>query len=63
MPVKVVAFVTVKPGADDAFLAAASTCAAASRTEAGTLYTMTFGASRTASVASSLTNCTSMMQR
>jgi quinol monooxygenase YgiN len=38
MPVKVVALVTVKPGADDAFLAAASTCAAASRTEAGTLH-------------------------
>lgn len=38
MPVKVVAFVTVKPGADDAFLAAASTCAAASRAEAGTLH-------------------------
>ncbi|MBB5715208.1 putative quinol monooxygenase [Sphingomonas aerophila] len=37
MPVKVVAFVTVKPDADDAFLAAAMTCAAASREEAGTL--------------------------
>ncbi|MFD1952232.1 putative quinol monooxygenase [Sphingomonas arantia] len=38
MPVKVVALVTVKAGADNAFLAAASACAAASRTEAGTLY-------------------------
>jgi quinol monooxygenase YgiN len=38
MPVKVVALVTVKPGADKAFLAAASICAAASRAEAGALY-------------------------
>jgi quinol monooxygenase YgiN len=37
MPVKVVALVTLKPGADDAFLAAASTCVAASRVEAGAL--------------------------
>jgi quinol monooxygenase YgiN len=38
VPVKVIAFVTVKPGADDAFLAAASACAAASRAEPGALY-------------------------
>ncbi|GGE94840.1 antibiotic biosynthesis monooxygenase [Sphingomonas prati] len=38
MSVKVVALVTLKPDADDAFLAAASTCAAASRGEAGTLH-------------------------
>lgn len=38
MPVKVVAIVTVKPGAEDAFLAAASICAAASRTEVGALH-------------------------
>ena len=37
MSVKVVAFVTVKPGSDDAFVAAAAPCIAASRAEAGVL--------------------------
>jgi quinol monooxygenase YgiN len=38
MAVKIVAFVTVKPGVDDAFVAAAQTCVAASRTEPGVLH-------------------------
>lgn len=38
MSIKVVAFVTVKPGQDDAFVAAARTCVAASRAEAGVLH-------------------------
>lgn len=38
MPVKIVALVTVKPGEDDAFVAAARTCVAASRAEAGVLH-------------------------
>jgi quinol monooxygenase YgiN len=37
MAVKIVAFVTVKPGEDDAFAAAAGICAAASRAEPGVL--------------------------
>ena len=35
MTVKVIAFVTVKPGQEDAFIAAARTCVAASRAEPG----------------------------
>ncbi len=38
MTVKIVAFVTVKPGQDEAFVAAARTCVAASRAEAGVLH-------------------------
>lgn len=38
MPVKVVALVTVKPGADEAFMAAADPCVAASRAEPGVLH-------------------------
>jgi quinol monooxygenase YgiN len=38
MSVKVIAFVTVKPGEDDAFVAAARTCLMASRAEAGVLH-------------------------
>lgn len=38
MPVKVVAFVTVKPGAEDDFVAAAKICVAASRAEPGVLH-------------------------
>jgi hypothetical protein len=38
MTVKIVAFVTVKPGEDDAFIAAARTCVAASRAEPGVLH-------------------------
>ncbi|WP_242096308.1 MULTISPECIES: putative quinol monooxygenase [unclassified Sphingomonas] len=38
MPVKVVALVSVKPDADDAFVAAAKICVAASRAEAGVLH-------------------------
>ena len=38
MPVKVVALITVKPDADQAFVAAARTCAAASRAEPGVLH-------------------------
>jgi quinol monooxygenase YgiN len=38
MPVKVVALVTAKPGKEDAFIAAARTCAAASRVEPGVLH-------------------------
>ncbi|WP_010186553.1 putative quinol monooxygenase [Sphingomonas sp. PAMC 26605] len=38
MAVKIVAFVTVKPGAEDAFIAAARTCVAASRAEPGVLH-------------------------
>ena len=38
MPVKVVALVTVKPGEEDAFTAAARTCVAATRAEAGVLH-------------------------
>ena len=38
MPVKVVATVTVKPDEDEAFTAAARTCAAASRAEPGVLH-------------------------
>ncbi|CAA9521765.1 MAG: hypothetical protein AVDCRST_MAG91-2244 [uncultured Sphingomonadaceae bacterium] len=37
MSVKVVAFVTVKPGKDEAFVAAAGPCIAASRAEPGVL--------------------------
>jgi len=37
MPVKVIAFVSVRPGHDEEFLAAARTCLAASRAEAGVL--------------------------
>ena len=35
MPVKIIAFVTVKPGSEAAFEAAARTCVAASRAEPG----------------------------
>ena len=38
MSIKVVAFVSVKPGQDDAFVAAAKTCVAASRAEPGVLH-------------------------
>ncbi|MEG3150618.1 putative quinol monooxygenase [Sphingomonas sp. ZT3P38] len=38
MAVKIVAFVTVKPGADDAFIAAARICVATSRAEPGVLH-------------------------
>ena len=38
MPVKVVALVTVKPGQDEAFTAAAHICVAASRAETGVLH-------------------------
>jgi quinol monooxygenase YgiN len=38
MTVKVVAFVEVKPGQEDAFVTAARTCAAASRAEPGVLH-------------------------
>ena len=38
MPVKVVALVSVKPGQDDAFIAAAQICIAASRAEQGVLH-------------------------
>lgn len=38
MSVKVIAFVTVKPGQEEAFEAAARTCVAASRAEAGVLH-------------------------
>ena len=38
MSVKVVAFVSVKPGQEDAFVEAARVCAAASRAEAGVLH-------------------------
>lgn len=38
MAVKIVAFITVKPGAEDAFIAAARTCVAASRAEPGVLH-------------------------
>lgn len=38
MAVKIVAFVTVKPGEDDAFIAAARICVAASRAETGVLH-------------------------
>lgn len=38
MPVKVVAFVTAKPRADAAFIAAARICVAASRAEPGVLH-------------------------
>jgi quinol monooxygenase YgiN len=38
MPVKVVALVTVKPDADDAFISAAQACVAASRAEPGVLH-------------------------
>jgi quinol monooxygenase YgiN len=38
MSVKIVAFVSVKTGQEDAFVAAARTCVAASRAEAGVLY-------------------------
>ena len=38
MPVKVIAFVTVKPGQEDAFVAAAGHCVAASRAEPGVLH-------------------------
>ena len=35
MPIKIVAFVSVKPGSEDAFVAAAKICVAASRDEPG----------------------------
>ena len=38
MTVKVMAFVTVKPGHEDAFVEAARVCVAASRAEAGVLH-------------------------
>lgn len=38
MTVKIVAMVTVLPGKDDAFVAAAKTCVAASRAEPGVLH-------------------------
>jgi quinol monooxygenase YgiN len=38
MSVKVIAFVSVKPGQEDAFVAAARDCIAASRAEAGVLH-------------------------
>ncbi len=38
MPVKVIAFVTVKPGQEEAFVAAAQPCITASRAEAGVLH-------------------------
>lgn len=38
MTVKIVAFVTVKPGEDEAFIAAARICVAASRAEPGVLH-------------------------
>ena len=38
MTVKIVAFVSVKAGEEDAFVAAARICVAASRAEAGVLY-------------------------
>ena len=38
MSVKIIAFVPVKPGAEEAFEAAAAICVAASRDEPGTLY-------------------------
>jgi len=38
MPTKVVALVSVKPGEEEAFTAAARTCVAATRTEPGVLH-------------------------
>lgn len=38
MPIKIVAFVGVKPGSEDAFIAAAKICVAASRAEPGVVY-------------------------
>ena len=38
MPVKVIAFVSVKPGHEEAFIDAARICAAASRNEPGVLH-------------------------
>lgn len=38
MAIKIVAFVTIKPGEEDAFTAAARTCVAASRAEPGVLH-------------------------
>lgn len=38
MAIKVIAFVSVKPGAEAAFVAAARVCVAASRAEPGTLH-------------------------
>ena len=38
MSVKVIAFVSVRPGQEDAFVAAASICIAASRAEPGVLH-------------------------
>ncbi len=38
MSVKIIAFVTVKPGSEDAFVAAARICVAASRAEPGVLH-------------------------
>lgn len=38
MSVKIVAFVSVKPGREEAFVAAAQTCITASRAEPGVLY-------------------------
>ncbi|MET3759667.1 putative quinol monooxygenase [Sphingomonas sp. UYEF23] len=38
MAVKIVAFITVKPGSEEDFIAAARTCVAASRAEPGVLH-------------------------
>jgi quinol monooxygenase YgiN len=38
LPIKIVAFVTVKPGHEDEFVSAARTCVAASREEPGVLH-------------------------
>jgi quinol monooxygenase YgiN len=38
MPVKIIAFVTVKPGSEDAYVEAVRICAAASRKEPGALH-------------------------
>jgi quinol monooxygenase YgiN len=38
MSVKIIAFVTVKPGSEDAFVEAARVCVAASRSEPGVLH-------------------------
>ena len=38
MPIKIVAFVSVKEGSEDAFIAAAKVCVAASRAEPGVVH-------------------------
>ncbi len=38
MPIKIVAFVSIKPGSEEAFTAAARICVAASRAEPGVLH-------------------------